>query len=118
MNDVRIAAQINHNRDETCADAFKASVPMSLIFERGFDADWLQKNLAEFEKEYDGVVRSLGMALISRAVPCAAAAFSTASISTADSSRSRSSLPVGWATTSTRGFSMALISRAVIFSLS
>lgn len=49
---VMIPVQIKWVRDPKGTEALKATVPMNLMFEKGFDAKWLEEELVKFERRY------------------------------------------------------------------
>lgn len=59
MKDIRIAVQIKKAKNPEGKESFKASVPMRLIFEKDFDAEWLNSELKKFEEKYVELVDNL-----------------------------------------------------------
>jgi len=47
-----IPVQMKKVRDPKGKEVLKATVPMNLIFEKGFDANWLEEELTKFERRY------------------------------------------------------------------
>jgi len=52
MKNIRIAVQVKKARNSQGEEILKASVPMRLMFEKDFDAEWLNSELKKFEEEY------------------------------------------------------------------
>lgn len=59
MKNIRIAVQVKKTKNSEGKEIFKASVPMSLVFEKDFDAEWLKTELKKFEKEYTNLLTNL-----------------------------------------------------------
>ena len=59
MKNIRIAAQIKKAQNSEGRRTFKSSVPMRLMFEKDFDADWLKTELKKLEEEYINLVANL-----------------------------------------------------------
>lgn len=59
MRNIRIAIQVKKAKDVGGKEILKASVPMRLMFEEDFDADWLNRQLKKFEEEYIKLVANL-----------------------------------------------------------
>ncbi len=59
MKNIRIAVQVQKKEDSEGNETFKASVPMRLVFEKDFDAEWLNTELKKFEKGYTGLATNL-----------------------------------------------------------
>jgi len=59
MKNIRIAVQIKKAQNSEGRGTLKASVPMRLMFEKDFDADWLKTELKKFEEEYINLVTNL-----------------------------------------------------------
>ncbi len=59
MKNIRIAVQVKKAQNSEGRGTFKASVPMRLMFEKDFDADWLKTELKKFEEEYINLVINL-----------------------------------------------------------
>jgi len=59
MKNIRIAVQVKRVENSEGKESFKASVPMSLIFEKDFDAEWLNSELKKFEGKYVELVDNL-----------------------------------------------------------
>ncbi len=59
MKNIRIAVQVKKAQNSEGRGALKASVPMRLMFEKDFDADWLKTELKKFEEEYINLVTNL-----------------------------------------------------------
>jgi hypothetical protein len=59
MKNIRIAVQIKKTKNSNGKESFKASVPMRLIFEKDFDAEWLNSELQKFEEKYVELVDNL-----------------------------------------------------------
>ena len=59
MKNIRIAVQVKKAQDSEGRGTLKASVPMRLMFEKDFDADWLKTELKKFEEEYINLVTNL-----------------------------------------------------------
>ena len=59
MRNIRIAIQVKKARDAGGKEVLKASVPLRLMFEEDFDADWLDRQLKKFEEEYIQLVTNL-----------------------------------------------------------
>jgi hypothetical protein len=66
MKNIRIPVQIKNVKDPRGKETLKATVPMNLIFEKHFDAKWLEQELAKFELRYltlidhlKGILKSL-----------------------------------------------------------
>lgn len=58
-----IPVQIKKVRDPNGRETLKATVPMSLMFEKGFDAKWLEEELAKFELRYFSLIHHLKVIL-------------------------------------------------------
>jgi hypothetical protein len=54
-----IPVQIKKVKDPEGKETLKATVPMNLIFEKDFDAKWLEEELAKFELNYFNLVKDL-----------------------------------------------------------
>jgi hypothetical protein len=54
-----IPVQIKKVRDARGEERLKATVPMNLIFQKDFDARWLEEELAKFELSYLNLVNDL-----------------------------------------------------------
>src|SRR4030042_5375219 len=52
MKDIRVAVQVKKTKNSEGKEALKATVPMRLIFEEGFDAKWLDEEIKKFEGKY------------------------------------------------------------------
>ncbi len=59
MKDIRIAVQIKKVKDSEGKEVLRASVPMRLMFEKDFDAEWLNSELKKFEEKYVELVDNL-----------------------------------------------------------
>ena len=59
MKDIRIAVQVKKAKDAEGKEVLKASVPMRLMFEKDFDAEWLNSELKKFEEKYVELVDNL-----------------------------------------------------------
>ena len=59
MRNIRIAIQVKKAQDAGGKEILKASVPMRLMFEQDFDAEWLNGQVKNFEEEYVKLVASL-----------------------------------------------------------
>jgi len=59
MRNIRIAIQVKKAKDAEGKEVLKVSVPMRLMFEEDFDADWLDRQLKKFEEEYIQLVANL-----------------------------------------------------------
>ena len=59
MKNIIIPVQIKKVRDPTGKETLKATVPMNLLFEKNFDAKWLEEELAKFELRYFNLVNDL-----------------------------------------------------------
>ncbi len=59
MKNIRIAVQVKKAQNSEGRESLKASVPMRLMFEKDFDADWLKTELKKFEEEYINLVTNL-----------------------------------------------------------
>ena len=59
MKNIRIAVQVKKAQNSEGRETLKASVPMRLMFEKDFDADWLKTELKKFEEEYINLVINL-----------------------------------------------------------
>ena len=59
MKNIRVVVQLKKVKDAEGKDILKASVPMRLMFEKDFDADWLKTELKKFEEEYINLVTNL-----------------------------------------------------------
>ena len=59
MKNIRIAVQIKKAQTSEGGETLKASVPMRLMFEEDFDAEWLKNRLRKFEQEYIKLVANL-----------------------------------------------------------
>jgi len=59
MKDIRIAVQIKKTQNSQGGEILKASVPMRLMFESDFNAEWLKLELKKFEDKYTNVVNDL-----------------------------------------------------------
>jgi hypothetical protein len=54
-----IPVQIKKVRDARGKETLKATVPMNLLFEKEFDAKWLEEELARFELSYFNLINEL-----------------------------------------------------------
>lgn len=52
MKDIRVAVQVKRTKNLEGEEALKATVPMRLIFEEGFDGKWLDEEIKRFEGKY------------------------------------------------------------------
>ena len=52
MKNIRIAIQVKTAQNSEGKETLKASVPMRLMFEKDFDAEWLNRELKKFEGKY------------------------------------------------------------------
>ena len=59
MRNIRIAVQVNKAKTSDGKEILKSSVPMRLVFEKDFDAEWLKNQLKKFEEEYVKLVGNL-----------------------------------------------------------
>jgi hypothetical protein len=59
FKNVMIPVQIKKVKDPSGREVLKATVPMNLIFEKDFDAKWLEEELIKFEEKYFALVKSL-----------------------------------------------------------
>lgn len=59
MKNIRIAIQVKKARNSQGEEILKASVPMRLMFEKDFDAEWLNGQLKKFEEKYIKLVADL-----------------------------------------------------------
>ena len=59
MKNIRIAVQVKKARNSQGEEITKASVPMRLMFEKDFDAEWLNSELKKFEEKYVTLVNNL-----------------------------------------------------------
>jgi hypothetical protein len=59
MKDAKIVVQIKRVKDTNGNEVLKATVPMNLIFQKDFDAKWLNEKLRRFEEKYLKLVDSL-----------------------------------------------------------
>ncbi len=59
MKNIRIAVQIKKAKNSEGKEILKASVPMRLMFEKDFDAEWLNSELKKFEEKYVELVDNL-----------------------------------------------------------
>ena len=59
MKNIRIAVQVKKTRNSQGGEVLKASVPMRLMFEKDFDADWFNRQLKKFEEEYIKLIANL-----------------------------------------------------------
>lgn len=59
MKNIRIAVQVKKTSNSQGEEILKASVPMRLMFEKDFDAEWLKNQLKKFEEEYVKLVGNL-----------------------------------------------------------
>jgi len=59
MKNIRIAVQVKKAQNSEGRETLKASVPMRLMFEKDFDAEWLKDELKKFEEEYIKLVTNL-----------------------------------------------------------
>lgn len=59
MKNIRIAVQVKKAQSSAGRRILTASVPMRLIFEKDFDADWLKNELEKFENKYINLVTNL-----------------------------------------------------------
>lgn len=59
MRNIRIAVQVKKTENSEGKEILKSSVPMRLVFERDFDAEWLKNQLKKFEEEYVKLVSNL-----------------------------------------------------------
>ena len=58
-NNIMIPVQIKKVRDPDGKETLKATVPMNLMFEKDFDAKWLEEELSKFELNYLTLVNHL-----------------------------------------------------------
>jgi hypothetical protein len=59
FKNVMIPVQIKRIKDPNGREKIKAVVPMNIMFEKDFDAGWLEKELVKFEKRYFKMVKNL-----------------------------------------------------------
>ncbi len=59
MKDIRIAVQVKKVKNSAGKENLKASVPLRLMLEKDFDAEWLNNELKKFEGKYIRLVNSL-----------------------------------------------------------
>ena len=59
MRNIRIVVQVKRAKNSEGKEILKVSVPMRLMFEKDFDAEWLNNKLKEFEEKYIGLVDNL-----------------------------------------------------------
>jgi len=59
MRNIRIGIQVKKAKNSEGKEIFKASVPMRLVFEKDFDAEWLKNQLKRFEGKYVKLVADL-----------------------------------------------------------
>jgi len=59
ISDIKIPVQIKKVRNPDGTEGLKATVPMNIIFEKKFNADWLTQELAKFEKRYFSLLNEL-----------------------------------------------------------
>lgn len=59
MSNLKIAVQIRKVRDPQGNESLKATVPMRLMFEKNFDAKWLNEELKKFEEGYFKIMSDL-----------------------------------------------------------
>ncbi len=59
FKNVMIPVQIKKVKDPNGREVLKATVPMNLVFEKNFDAKWLEEELIKFEKRYFELVKDL-----------------------------------------------------------
>jgi len=59
MRNIRIGIQVKKTEDSKGEEVFKASAPMRLMFEKDFDAEWLNNELKKSEEEYVKLVVNL-----------------------------------------------------------
>jgi hypothetical protein len=59
VKNIRIAVQIKKVQNSEGKEILKASVPMRLMFEKDFDAEWLNSELKKFEEKYAELVDNL-----------------------------------------------------------
>jgi len=56
---IKIPVQIKKVRDPRGKETLKATIPMSLMFEKDFDAKWLEEELTKFETSYFNLINEL-----------------------------------------------------------
>ena len=56
---IRIPVQIRKVKDPDGRETLRASVPMNLMFEKNFSADWFEEELTRFERRYFYLVTCL-----------------------------------------------------------
>jgi len=59
MNAVKIPVQVKQVKDPDHNESLKATAPFRLMFDKGFDARWLNEELKKFEDKYLKLVDSL-----------------------------------------------------------
>lgn len=59
FKNIMIPVQIKRVKDPNGREVLKATVPMNLMFEKDFDAKWLEEELVKFEKRYLKLVKNL-----------------------------------------------------------
>ena len=59
MRNIRIAVQVKKAKNSEGKEILKPTVPMRLMFEEDFDADWLDGQLKKFEEQYVKLVTDL-----------------------------------------------------------
>ena len=59
LKNITIPVQIKKVKDPEGREVLKATVPMNLMFEKDFDAKWLEEELIKFEKKYFALVEDL-----------------------------------------------------------
>ncbi len=59
MRNIRIGIQIKKSKNSEGKEILKASVPMRLVFEKDFDAEWLKVELKKFEGKYSNLIANL-----------------------------------------------------------
>lgn len=59
MRDIRIAAQIKKTLDSQGKEILKVTIPMSIMFESDFNAEWLESESKKLEAQYINLVKNL-----------------------------------------------------------
>jgi len=59
ISDIKIPVQIKKVRNPDGTEGLKATVPMNIIFEKKFDADWLTQEISKVEKRYFSLLNEL-----------------------------------------------------------
>lgn len=62
---IMIPIQIKKVKDPNGGEELKATVPMNLMFEKDFNADWLEEELIKFERRYFYLLTCLQSLLVS-----------------------------------------------------